>query len=83
LGFLDLSPSVFWDMTPREFSLKLEGFMEREAYIAILHRRANNEKKVSMESLLGRSKASTKPGNVISIDEHKNFISELEQRFAK
>jgi 23S rRNA-/tRNA-specific pseudouridylate synthase len=69
-------------MTPKEFSLKLDGFMEREAYIAILHRKVMNEKKVSMDSLLGRNKK-TSSKKVVSIQEHKNLIQELESRLAR
>ncbi|WP_233269598.1 hypothetical protein [Alteribacillus sp. YIM 98480] len=69
-------------MTPREFDLKLDGFMEREAWVALLNRRAMKEKKISMDKLLGREK-NVDQGNVVSIEEHKNLIHEMKNKFAK
>lgn len=69
-------------MTPRQFQNKLDGFYEKNAYLAILNRRAMNEKRVSMETLLGRNKKKTAE-KVVSIDEHKNMIAEMEARMAR
>lgn len=41
-------------MTPRELYLKIEGYKEQVAFGAILNRRANTEKNVSLNSLLKR-----------------------------
>ena len=78
---MNLSPQEFWDMTPREFSLKLDGFEEKEAWLALLYRRAMNEKKVSIDSLLNRNKQVD--GEVLSIDEHKRLQEEMKRKFAK
>jgi acyl-ACP thioesterase len=81
-GYLDLTPEQFWNMTPRQFYNKQQGFYEKNAYLAILNRKAMNEKRVSMDSLLGRNKQVSNK-KVVSIDEHRNMIAELENRFKK
>ena len=78
-GWLGMTPQQFWDMTPREFHNKQQGFFEKEAWAAILYRRAMNEKKVSVDKLLNRNASSKK--KVVSLDEHRNMIHEMEKRF--
>lgn len=77
-----MTPEQFWDMTPRQFGNKQKGFYEKNAYLAILNRRAMNEKKVSMKSLLGQS-ASASNKKVVSIEEHRNLIAEIERKVAR
>lgn len=75
-----MTPQEFWDMTPREFSNKQAGFFEKEAYLAILHRKAMNDKKTSVDKLLGRNTQSNK--KVVSLQKHKDTIAELEKKFS-
>lgn len=69
-------------MTPRQFNNKQKGFYEKNAYLAILNRRAMNEKRVSMKSLLGHNTTSSNK-KVVSIEEHRNLIAEIERKVSK
>ncbi|MFD2704086.1 hypothetical protein [Salibacterium lacus] len=56
--------------------------MEKEAWTALLQRKAKTEKKVSLDSLLGRE-PEVDPDKVVSIKEHQDLMKEMEKKFAK
>jgi hypothetical protein len=88
-GLFKLTPGQFWDLTPREFENMGEGFKMRQdlewqktAQLASWIMSAQLGKKApTADKLLGKDKQSTK--KVVSIEEKRKTLAELEESFGK
>lgn len=91
--YLGIMPGDFWNLTLKEYNLMIESNIEkREEDIELINGiitkvafkvgLANRLKRLDYKHL--EDKKSTKvEGNAMSIDEHKNYMDELEKRFNK
>lgn len=90
-GFLGIMPWDFWDLTPREYNNMVVGFQQNEelqwqraAQIAAWIRQGNGDKKITADKLLGKDKQrKERQDNVVSIDEKRQTLAELEESLGK
>jgi hypothetical protein len=90
-GYLNLKPSEFWDTTPREFQNMMNGFKLREdsewqkiaqqaSWIMSPH---SGKKTPTPDKLLGKENNGKKVGKVVSIEEKRSVLDELEESLGK
>lgn len=91
-GLFGLRPSEFWDLTPREYSNMAEGFRRRNeiewqriAQLASWVMSAQMGKKApTVDKLLGKdTKRKERTNKVVSIEEKRKTLDELEQILGK
>jgi Phage tail assembly chaperone protein, TAC len=91
-GLFGLRPAEFWELTPREFANMGEGYRmhsdlewQRTAQLASWIMSAQLGKKApTADKLLGKDKQRKERTNkVVSIEEKRNTLAELEQSLGK
>lgn len=86
-GLFGLKPAEFWELTPREFANMGEGYRlrsddewQRVAQLASWIMSAQLGKKApTADKLLGKDKRKERTQRVVSIEEKRNTLAELEE----
>jgi hypothetical protein len=85
-GYLNLKPDEFWHLTPREFRNMMDGFSKRQdiewqrtAQLAswVISPHAG-KKTPTADKLLGRDNGKQRQRKVVSIEEKRSTLAELE-----
>jgi hypothetical protein len=90
-GLFGLKPWQFWDLTPREFANMGEGYRmrndiewQRTAQLASWIMSAQLGKKApTADKLLGKDKRKERTNKVVSIEEKRKTLAELEESLGK
>ena len=90
-GYLGLLPDEFWSLTPREFRNMMDGYKKRQdgewqrtAQLASWIMAAQLGKKApTADKLLGKDNGKQRPQKVVSLEEKRRTLAELEESLVR